>query len=71
MKFENLGQIIKYLRISIIRYFNYTKYKSDDDMFKRMNNEEKYPLIKQFIVGNPEVKNLSYLLPFNEFTNYR
>ena len=39
-------------------------------MFKRMNNEEKYPLIKQFIVGNPEVKNLSYLLPFNEFNNY-
>ena len=54
----------------MFKYFNYTKYKSEDDMFKRMNNEEKYPLIKQFIVGNPEVKNLSYLLPFNEFTNY-
>ena len=54
----------------LFRYFNYTKYKSEDDMYKRMNEENRYPLIKQFIVGNPEVRNLSYLLNFNEFTNY-
>ena len=54
----------------MFKYFNYTKYKSEDDMFQRLNNKEKYPLIKQFVEGDPLVKNLSYLLPFNEFTNY-
>ena len=54
----------------MFKYFNYTKYKSEGDMEKRMNNKERYALIKRFLIGSPEVKNLSYLLPFNEFTNY-
>ena len=54
----------------MFKYFNYTKYKSEGDMEKRMNNKERYALIKQFMMGSPEVKNLVYLLPFNEFTNF-
>ena len=54
----------------MFKYFNYTKYKSEEDMIKRMNNKERYALIKQFVMGSPEVKNLAYLQHFNEFTNY-
>ena len=54
----------------MFKYFNYTKYKSEEDMMKRMNNKEKYALIKQFSSGSPEVKNLAHLQAFNEFTNF-
>ena len=54
----------------LFKYFIYTKYKSEDDMVKRMNNRENYPLINQFVAGNPAVKKLKYLPAFNEFTNY-
>ena len=54
----------------MFKYFNYTKYKSEEDMMKRMNNKEKYALIKQFSCGSPEVKNLAHLQAFNEFTNF-
>ena len=54
----------------MFKYFNYTKYKSVEDMAKKMNDDNKYQLIKQFIVNNPENKNLSCILPFNEFSNY-
>ena len=45
-------------------------FKSEDDLLKRMNNREKYPLLNQLISGNPVVKKLSNLPAFNEFTNY-
>ena len=54
----------------MFKYFIYTKYKSEEDIIKELNNTKKYPLIKQLIIGNPEVKYLSYLPDFNEFTNY-
>ena len=54
----------------MFKYFNLTKYKSEDDLLKRMNNREKYPLLNQLISGNPVVKKLSNLPAFNEFTNY-
>ena len=54
----------------MFKYFNYTKYKTEDDIIKNLYHIEKYPLIKQFITGNPEVKYLSCLPAFNDFTNY-
>ena len=54
----------------MFKYFNYTKYKTEEDMMKRMNNKERYPLIRQLILGNPDVKKLSNLSAFNEFTNF-
>ena len=54
----------------MFKYFNYTKYKTEEDFMKRMINQEKYPLIKQLISRNPDFKKLECLSPFNEFTNY-
>jgi len=54
----------------MFKYFILTKYKSEEDMIKRMNNKEKYPLLNQLITGNPAFKKLSYLPAFNDFTNY-
>ena len=54
----------------MFKYFNYTKYKSEADMLKRMHNKEKYALILQLISDSPDVKKLKYLPAFNEFTNY-
>ena len=54
----------------MFKYFNYTKYKSEEDMMKRMNDKERYPLINQFVNGSIDALNLKYLPPFNEFTNY-
>ena len=54
----------------MFKYFILTKYKTEEDMIKRMENKEKYPLLNQLITGNPGVKKLSYLPSFNEFINY-
>ena len=54
----------------MFKYFNYTKYKSESDMMKKMNDKKKYALISQLVVDNPDVKKLTYLPAFNEFTNY-
>ena len=35
-----------------------------------MNDKKKYALISQLVVDNPDVKKLTYLPAFNEFTNY-
>ena len=39
-------------------------------MMKKMNDKKKYALISQLVVDNPDVKKLTYLPAFNEFTNY-
>ena len=54
----------------MFKYFINTRYKSEDDMMKRMNNKDSYPLIKQFVTGSPDVKKLIHLQAFNEFTNF-
>ena len=54
----------------MFNYFILTKYKTEDDLVKRMNNKEKYPLLTRLLDGNPEDKKLEYLPAFNEFTNY-
>ena len=54
----------------MFNYFILTKYKTEEDMIKRMNNNEKYPLLNQLIAGNPSVKKLKNLPAFNDFTNY-
>jgi hypothetical protein len=54
----------------MFKYFILTKYKTEDDMAKRMENRDKYPLINQLIAGNPGVQKLSNLQSFNEFTNH-
>ena len=54
----------------LFKYFIYTKYKTEEDMVRRMDNKEKYPLLNQLITGNPAFKKLKYLPAFNEFTNY-
>ena len=56
----------------VFKYFNYTKYKSVEDMLIGMNNNNyySYPLIRQLILDDSDVKKLKYLPAFNEFTNY-
>ena len=53
----------------MFKYFNYTKYKSEEDMMKKMNNKEHYPLIRELVKDSQDVKKLAYLPAFNEFTN--
>ena len=52
------------------KYFIYTTYKTEEDMIRRMDNKDKYPLLNQLITGNPMVYKLSSLPAFNDFTNY-
>ena len=52
------------------KYFILTKYKTKEDMLRRMDNIEKYPLLNQLIEDNPDVKKLSNLPPINDFINY-
>ena len=47
------------IQYPLFKYFIYTKYKSEEDMVRRMDNKEKYPLLNQLITGNPAVKKLS------------
>ena len=54
----------------MFNYFILTKYKTEEDLVKRMNNKEKYPLLNQLLAGNPAVRKLVNLPAFNEFTNY-
>ena len=54
----------------MLEYFNMTKYKTIEDFIKRMDKTEKYPLINQIIMENPDNYNMKYLPPFNEFINY-
>ena len=54
----------------MFKYFNYTNYKSEQDMMNKMENKDRYPLIRQLVNDSPDLKNLSYLPAFNEFTNY-
>ena len=39
----------------------YTKYKNKDDMMKRINDKNKYPLIRQLSEGKTDIQNLSCL----------
>jgi hypothetical protein len=48
----------------MFKYFNYAKYKSEEDMMKKMNNKKKYPLINQFLKGNKDIQKLEYLPAF-------
>jgi hypothetical protein len=52
------------------KYFILTKYKTEEDMMRRIENKEKYPLLNQMIAQNPSVKKLKNLIPFNEFANF-
>ena len=52
------------------RYFILTKYKTEDDFVKRMEQKPKYPLVNQLLQDFQGVKKLKYLPQFNEFTNY-
>ena len=54
----------------MFKYFNFTKYMSELDMYNRMTNKELYPLILKCIENNPDTRLLKYLPAFNEFTNY-
>ena len=54
----------------MFKYFNYTRYKSKDDMFNRISNKERYPLINQLVLNFSDIKKLKYLPAFNDFTNY-
>ena len=54
----------------MFKYFILTKYKSEEDMIKRMENKNKYPLLNQLIAESPGVKKLSNLPSFNKFINY-
>ena len=54
----------------LFNYFILTNYKTEEDIFKKISNDEKYPLLNKLISGNPEVKKLVNLPEFNEFTNY-
>ena len=54
----------------MFNYFILTKYKTEEDLAKRMNNKKKYPLLNQLLSGNIGVKKLENLPAFNEFTNY-
>ena len=54
----------------MFKYFNYTKYRSEIDMYNGMTNKELYPLILKCIENNPDTRLLKYLPAFNEFTNY-
>ena len=54
----------------MFKYFILTKYKTQEDFVKRMNNNAKYPLINQLLQEIPGVKKLKCLPDFNDFTNY-
>ena len=54
----------------MFKYFILTKYKTQEDFVKRMDQKPKYPLINQLLQELPGVKKLKYLPDFNEFTNY-
>ena len=54
----------------MMKYFILTKYKSKEDLAKRMENNINYPLINQILLDNPDNYKMKYLLPFNEFVNY-
>ena len=54
----------------MFKYFILTKYKTQDDFVKRMDQKPKYPLINQLLQEFPGVKKLRCLPDFNEFTNY-
>ena len=54
----------------LFKYFILTKYKSFEDFEKLMQNPKEYPLTRQLLKDNPDVRKLSNLLPFNEFTNF-
>ena len=56
----------------LFSYFILTKYKSKEDFEKRldMDNQQKYPLIRQLLKEIPGVNKLYNLIGFNEFTNY-
>ena len=57
-------------KLPMIKYFNYTKYKSVKDLFSQLKNKKRYPLINYFVNGSPDVEDLEFLPDFNEFTNY-
>ena len=54
----------------MFKYFIYTKYKSIEDMIKKINKKEKYPLIIQLFCGGSDIQNMAYLQNFNDFTNH-
>ena len=54
----------------MFKYFKLTKYKTEEDFIKRMDNKQNYPLINQLLKEIPGVNKLSALPAFNEFTNY-
>ena len=54
----------------MFKYFKLTKYKTEEDFIKRMDNKQKYPLINQLLKEIPGVNKLPALPAFNEFTNY-
>ena len=54
----------------MFKYFKLTKYKTEEDFIRRMDNKQKYPLINQLLKEIPGVNKLSALPAFNEFTNY-
>ena len=63
----------------MFKYFNYTKYKSIEDMMKGIPNLKRYPLIDQLVeqshdleklINLQNLEKLEYLPAFNDFTNY-
>jgi hypothetical protein len=58
------------LAYPMFKYFLLTKYKNEEDLLRRMDNKEKYPLLNKLLRGDPIVYKLSNLPAFNDFTNY-
>ena len=54
----------------MFKYFIYTRYKNEDDIYNKIGNKECYPLINQLLMNSSNIKKLKYLPAFNEFTNY-
>ena len=58
----------------LFKYFILTKYSTKDEFIKKIGPPNvyalKYPLLRQYLLDNPDTKKIKYLPNFNEFTNY-
>ena len=54
----------------MFRYFILTKYKSVEDCENRLENQQKYQLLRQLLKNVPGVRKLKNLPAFNDFTNF-
>ena len=71
--FPPKNEIFSEKEFPLLKYFQYTEYKTKDDFIKSLELKDykiRYPLLCNYVSDSEQARKMKYLPSFNNFTNY-